>query len=496
MQGKGYLFLLLLVMVLNGCLNAPDKHNMSKKNSAVGKPRKKIDLLDTILSQGKLIAITNYSSTDYFIYRGQPMGYQYNLVSRFAKFLHVDLEMRIEKDLVKSFQYLDSGKVDLMAMGLTETTERKSKLLFTKPIMFTRQVLVQRKPEGYQKMRTRDEIESHLLRNPLNLAKKTVYVHKGTVFVNRLKALMNEIADTIYIVEDDRETEQLIAAVANGEIDYTVADEHVALVDAAFYNNIDTKTFISFPQKIAWAVRIDQKRLADTINFWLDKFYKTLDSRLLYNKYFKNLSSRKRVNKSLYNSYGKGYLSPFDNIIKKASQQIGWDWRLLASLIYQESEFKPGVVSWVGARGLMQLMPDVMQKYGIDSTASPEEQIMAGTKYLKALFKQLPPEITDSVERIKFVLAAYNTGMGHVFDARRLAAKYGKNPNRWTDNTDYFILHLSEKKYYNDPVVRNGYVRGKETYNFVMEIWQRYKIYKVLIKDKSPDSYRKDKENQ
>ncbi len=391
--------------------------------------------------------------------------------------------MRIEKDLVKSFQYLDSGKVDLMAMGLTETTERKSKLRFTKPIMFTRQVLVQRKPEGYQKMRTRDEIESHLLRNPLNLAKKTVYVHRGTVFVNRLKALMNEIADTIYIVEDERETEQLIAAVANGEIDYTVADEHVALVDAAFYNNIDTKTFISFPQKIAWAVRIDQKRLADTINFWLDKFYKTLDSRLLYNKYFKNLSSRKRVNKSLYNSYGKGHLSPYDDIIKKASQQIGWDWRLLASLIYQESEFKPGVVSWVGARGLMQLMPDVMEKYGIDSTSSPEEQIMAGTKYLKALFKQLPPEITDSVERIKFVLAAYNTGMGHVFDARRLAAKYGKNPNRWTDNTDYFILHLSEKKYYNDPVVRNGYVRGKETYNFVVEIWQRYKIYKVLIKD-------------
>ena len=391
--------------------------------------------------------------------------------------------MRIEKDLVKSFQYLDSGKVDLMAMGLTETTERKSKLRFTKPIMFTRQVLVQRKPEGYQKMRTRDEIESHLLRNPLNLAKKTVYVHRGTVFVNRLKALMNEIADTIYIVEDERETEQLIAAVANGKIDYTVADEHVALVDAAFYNNIDTKTFISFPQKIAWAVRIDQKRLADTINFWLDKFYKTLDSRLLYNKYFKNLSSRKRVNKSLYNSYGKGHLSPYDDIIKKASQQIGWDWRLLASLIYQESEFKPGVVSWVGARGLMQLMPDVMEKYGIDSTSSPEEQIMAGTKYLKALFKQLPPEITDSVERIKFVLAAYNTGMGHVFDARRLAAKYGKNPNRWTDNTDYFILHLSEKKYYNDPVVRNGYVRGKETYNFVVEIWQRYKIYKVLIKD-------------
>jgi len=253
------------------------------------------------------------------------------------------------------------------------------------------------------------------------------------------------------------------------------------LVDAAFYRNIDAKTFISFPQKIAWAVRSDQKRLADTINYWLDNFYKTLYSRLLYNKYFKNLSSRRRVNKSLYNSYGKGHLSPYDDIIKNAAGQIGWDWRLLASLIYQESEFKPNAVSWVGARGLMQLMPDVMKKYGVDSTSSPETQIRAGTNYLKSLFNQLPDEITDSTERIKFVLAAYNTGMGHILDARRLASKYHKNPNIWTDNVDYFILHLSEKKYYNDPVVRNGYVRGKETYNFVIEICQRFKIYKTLI---------------
>ncbi len=481
MWGKVSLFFLLLAMLVSSCLHFPNTDNHVEKQKVNIKPSPKVDLLDSILSRGKLIAVTNYSSTDYFVYRGQPMGYQYNLVLRFAKFLQVDLDLRIEKNLIKSFQYLDSGEVDLMAMGLTETTARKSKLLFTKPIMLTRQVLVQRKPKGWQKMKTQDEIESHLLRNPLELAKKTVYVHKGTVFTGRLKALMNEIADTIHIVEDDRETEQLIAAVANNEIDYTVADEHVALVDAAFYNNIDVKTFISFPQKIAWAVRFDQKRLADTINYWLDRFYKTLDSRLLYNKYFKNLSSRRRVNKSLYNSYGKGKLSPYDDIIKKAAKTIGWDWRLLASLIYQESEFKPNAVSWVGAQGLMQLMPNILKMYNIDSASSPESQIMAGTKYLKALFKQLPPDITDSVERVKFVLAAYNTGMGHVLDARRLAKKYGKDPDRWTNNTDYFILHLSEKKYFNDPVVQYGYVRGKETYNFVIEILQRFKIYQTLI---------------
>ena len=477
-------FTLSLFLLLFSFCSSPVKNRANDDSDK--HPKAKVDLLDTILSRKKLIALTNYSSTDYFIYRGQPMGYQYNLVSKFARFLNVDLEMKIEKDLDKSFNMLDIGSVDILAMGLTETKVRKSKLLFTKPIMFTRQVLIQRKPDGYQKMRTRDEIESHLLKNPLELAGKRVYVHRGTVFVSRLKDLMNEIADTIYIVEDLRETEQLIAAVANGEIEYTVADEHVALVDAAFYNNIDVGTFISFPQKIGWAVRKDQQHLLDTINFWLNRFYKTLDSRLLYNKYFKNLSSRRRVNRSLYNSYGKGLLSPYDEIIKNEAKKIGWDWRLLASLIYQESEFKPNVTSWVGARGLMQLMPDVMNKYGVDSSSSAQAQIDAGVKYLKALEKQLPDTITDSVERIKFTLAAYNTGMGHVFDARRLAKKYRKNPNVWEDNVDFFVLHLSEKKYYNDPVVYYGYVRGKETYNFVQEIMARFRIYKTLIEDDAP----------
>lgn len=478
MRGRILFFSVFLLFLLSYCSPPARKNNVSTIDTP---PKIKINLLDTIIKRKKLIALTNYSSTDYFIYRGKPMGYQYNLVSRFAKFLNVDLEMRVEKDLVKSFQLLDSMKVDLMAMGLTETTNRKSKLLFTKPIMFTRQVLVQRKPKGYQKMKTRDEIESHLLKNPLNLAGKTVYVHRGTVFVDRLKALMNEIADTIYIVEDERETEQLIAAVANNEIDYTIADEHVALVDAAFYDNIDVQTFISFPQKVAWAVRRDQQQLVDTINLWLNKFYKTLDSRLLYNRYFKNLSSRRRVNRSLYNSYGKGHLSPYDDIIKKEAKRIGWDWRLVASVIYQESEFKPNAVSWVGARGLMQLMPDVMAKYGVDSASPPEVQIAAGVSYLMSLRKELPEEITDSVDRIKFTLAAYNTGMGHVLDARRLAEKNGKSPNKWDNNVDYFILHLSEKKYYNDPDVYYGYVRGKETFDFVFEILQRYRIYKTLI---------------
>ena len=220
----------------------------------------------------------------------------------------------------------------------------------------------------------------------------------------------------------------------------------------------------------------------DTIDNWINTFNKTLKSRLLYNKYFKNIRSRKIVN-SEYNSYSGGSLSPYDEYIKNSSKIIGWDWLLLASMIYQESEFKPNVKSWVGAYGLMQLMPHVLEKYGLDSKASPKEQIMAGVKHIRYIDNQIPDEIADSTERIKFVLASYNCGLGHVLDARRLAEKDGKDPNVWTHNVDSCILSLSEKEYYHDPVVYNGYVRGKETFNFVRQIIERYNIYKELIND-------------
>jgi membrane-bound lytic murein transglycosylase F len=329
-------------------------------------------------------------------------------------------------------------------------------------------------------MATADEINAHLIRNLINLGGVTIHIRKGSVYYRQLLNLENNIGDTIYIIQDTLSTEMLIREVAEHKINYTVSDQIIARNSAKIYPNIDVKTPISFEQKIAWAVRKDQKHLVDTLNSWLHQFNKTLESRLLYNKYFKNMRA-KHLARSKYYSYTGGKLSPYDNLIKKAAKKIHWDWRLLASMIYQESEFKPHVTSWVGAYGLMQLMPETMEAYGITEDSSESAQINAGVQLLKSFENQLPPTITDSVEKIKFVLASYNGGLGHILDARRLAKKYGKNPNVWTGNVDYFVLHLSEKKYYHDPVVRNGYMRGWETYNFVKDIFGRYNGYKTLI---------------
>ena len=471
----------LLITSLLSCNNNTEKNKHStKKKEAQIEAIKPIQVLDSILSKKTLVAVTDYGITSYFIYRGEPMGYQYEFLEHLCKHLNVELNLILEQDLQKSMQMLNDGEVDVIAMGLTVTNERKQNLEFTDPILTTRQVLVQRKPQGYEKMATLDEIESHLIRNTLNLAGKTIHIKKGTVYKEQLNVLANNIADSIIIVEDERWTDKLIEAVANGEIDYTITDEHLAIVSARTFKNIDIRTPISFPQKISWAVKKGQITLVDSINFWLQDFKKKLEFRLLYNKYFANRRVSSIAN-STYNSHAGNKLSAYDEIIKKYAHIIGWDWRLIASLMYQESQFKPNAKSWVGAYGLMQLMPTVMEEQGIDSTASVEQQIEAGIKHLKYKLSQIPIEVSDSIERIKFTLASYNSGIGHVLDARRITEKYGSNPNIWDDNVADYILKLSDKKYYHDPVVYYGYTRGIETYNLVSEVMYRYEQYKKLI---------------
>lgn len=437
-------------------------------------------VLDSILSRKKLRAATDYGSISYLIYRGEPLGYQFELLRNLTEILGVELELVIESNMKEGIRKLNNNEIDLLAMGLTVTNDRLKELEFSIPIMTTRQVLVQKKPDGYLNMKTADEIESHLLRNPLDLAGKTIYVQEGTIFENRLQTLSDEIADTIHVVKDKRDVEDLIIAVSDGEIEFTISDEHIAKVNSRYYHNIDVKTPISFPQKIAWAAKKGQSGLVDTINSWLQQFNNTLESRLLYNKYFRNIRAKSIV-RSKYNSYSGGQLSPYDKEIKEASALIGWDWRMLASMVYQESQFNPNATSWVGAWGLMQLMPGVMEELGLDTNASPANQLVAGVKHLKYIERQIPEEISDSTERVNFLLASYNCGLGHVLDARRLAEKFGKDPNIWSNNVDSCVLNLSHKEYYRDPVVYNGYVRGKETFLFVKEINERFNIYKELI---------------
>ena len=436
--------------------------------------------LDKIRERGKLIAVTDYNSVNYFLYKGEPMGFHFELLRSFSDHIGLDLEIITENSLERSFEMLRKGEADLLAIGLTVNASRKKEIRFTEPFDETRQVLVQRKPESWRSMPSAS-VEKKLVRKHFDLSGKSIYVQEGSSHVERLNSLASEIGEKISVIEVPFEAELLISMVEQGEIDYAVCDENIALVNATYYPDIDVSTPLSFPQSLAWGIRkTNSEQLSNELNEWIISYRKSDSYAILYAKYFRNSRSG-RIVKSDYYSLRTGKVSQWDDIIKSYSDSINWDWRLLASLICQESRFSPDVVSGSGAYGLMQLMPETGKNFGIDITSSPHNNIRAGTQYINWLHSIFDTRITDENERYRFILASYNAGPGHVLDAMRLAEKNGQDPMKWDNSVANWLLKKSDPMYYSDTVVKNGYFRGRESVAFVDEILERYEHYKNII---------------
>jgi membrane-bound lytic murein transglycosylase F len=436
--------------------------------------------LGEIRQRGKIIAVTDFNSTNYFVYKGQPMGFHYELLKSFSDFSGINIEIITENDINRSIEMLNSGEADILAVDLSVDSIRQKLIRFTSPVSRTRQVLVQRKPNRWSSM-TQGDIDKSLVRNKFSLSGKTVYVQSGSAAVSSLKALNEKNGNRITIIEVPFDADKLISLISQREIDYAVCDENIARVNAGYYPVIDAGTAISPEQDLGWGVRKQNSDgLAGSLNAWISTFANSNFYTFLYAKYFRNSWSAHIV-KSDYYTLLTGKVSPFDIQIKSLSDTLRWDWRLLASLIYQESRFKPDVISGQGAYGLMQVMPATGRTFGIDVKTSPENNMMAGVMYIRYLQEFFSKRIPDENERIKFVLAAYNAGEGNIIDAMNLAEKHGRNPLLWDNNVAYFLLKKTEPKYYNDPVVKMGYCRGYESVNFVSEILERYGEYKYII---------------
>jgi membrane-bound lytic murein transglycosylase F len=436
--------------------------------------------LDSIRKRGKLIAVTDFNSTDYFIYKGEPMGFNYELLKAFSDNIGIDLEVVSENNIDKAIGMLNSGEADLLASNFIVSAKIENDVLLTTPIGETRQVLVQRKPKNWVAL-TEQDIDRSLIRNQRELEKKTIYVQAGSTHAGQLFPFAQGIDDSNNIIEVPFGSEKLIQHVSDGEIDYTICDENVAIVNSSYYPNIDVNTPVSFPQSIAWGIRRNKSdALAAELNRWISSYKKTESFALLYAKYFRNASSSSIVKSDFY-ALNTGKVSQYDDIIRKFSSVINWDWRLLASLICQESHFNPSVVSYTGAFGLMQVMPATGKNFGIDVTTSPENNIKAGIEYISWLHSIFDPRIPEEKERINFILAAYNAGPGHVLDAMNLAAKNGMDPLKWEGSVALWLKKKSDPKYYNDTVVKNGYFKGIESVVFVSQILTRYEHYKNII---------------
>lgn len=275
------------------------------------------------------------------------------------------------------------------------------------------------------------------------------------------------------IVNDSTELfKQLLAGEAD-LIAYEV--DSTSLIASDVDASSDSATLC--PLRSKWVVRSNSVYLADAINTWWkddtrQRFFAMESARTT-----KSQQRRLQVRPMMLNRQ-KGVISAYDDLFIRHASRVGWDWRLLAAQCYQESGFDPHAVSWAGAQGLMQIMPSTASRLGLSRSDvfNPEHNIEAAARYL-VMLNDAFSDIRSRQERINFVLAAYNGGSGHVRDAMALAQKDGHNPQRWTD-VDPYILKLSQPRFYRDPVVRYGYLRGSETSGYVHQIQARWASYR------------------
>ena len=449
--------LVLLVVVF------PATRNLYRKEEA------KKDAFRRIRERGYLIALTDRNTLNYFVYKGQPMGYQMELIESFAQFLGVPVKIIASNNMVQLYRYLDYNAADVLALNLPMTSDGKRLARFSAPVGETRLVLVQRKEKG------KDAATA-------DFPQDTVYV-RANPFLSPLylsfwkksgkRAILKELSDV--------SQEELIMQVASGRIRFALCQENVAMVYHRNFPNLDI-SMLAFPLfSYAWGVGLHSDSLRTKIDEWLLQEKNSGDLKQVYLSYFQN----NRINSYFRNDYfsvNGTKLSPFDDLIKKQSRIVKWDWRLVASLIYQESNFQAGLTSSRSARGLMQLMPQTAAKFGIDSVSTPARQITGGVKYLKYINDQLPDEISNPAERIYFVLATYNVGLGRVMAAREKAEKYGRDKNRWNGHVDYYLLRRSKK----EPVAKQDTIDGLpvdyQTEGFVDEVVGRYYHYRNLVK--------------
>ena len=450
-----HIILLLVMALLTSCNNAG-------KN---GMPRD----LDDIIQSDTLIVATLYGPISYFSYKESEMGYEYEYVRFLCKELGVELKLKIAQNLTSLLEMLENSEVDLVAYRVPYTEENKSKIEFTKREYISNQVLVQSKSDT-------------LITNVLQLSGKKITVVPNSIYSKRINFLNDEIGGGIDIVfaSDTAKVEDLIADVAHHRVSYTFAEKDIARLNKTYFGNIDYNLDVSFPQRAAWCVSKKSPELLKYINEWVKNTSKSVRYSAIYNKYFEKSKYFESVGFKKIPSYNR--ISSYDDYFKLYSPIVGWDWRLLAAVAYKESKFDPTVTSWAGACGLMQIMPKTALSLGLteEEFYDPEKNIRAAAHYLNKM-KKLFPNIEDEREKVKFVLASYNAGPGHIFDARALTLKAGKNPDSWDEVREYLRLK-SNPEYYNDEVCKYGYCRGEEPINYVDAITTKYGEYILWAK--------------
>src|SRR5229473_3382945 len=380
--------------------------------------------LEEIVKSGYLRVLTRNNDTSFFIYRGHRMGFDYELGKKLAQHLGIRVDMIITQNWADMVPELLKGEGDVIAAEVTVTDDRKKQVLFAEPWGKTQEVVVWK--DGTPEVKDAE-----------GLSGKDVHVRESSSYYRTLLALNEKLKAAgkavvnIKPVAEDWETDTILQAVSQGAMSYTIADDLLANIHTAYWENLILGPPISDERALAWAVRPGQVKLKQAI----------------------------------------------DDVFHELRKQPDFNWRLVAAQIYQESRFEPHRKSWVGALGLFQIMPATAKGLGITDPTDPEQSIRGGLKYMHQLSDHYQ-NVPDAIERFRFALAAYNSGFGHVDDARKLARAAKKDATRWREVAP-FLLKLSDHKYAQQ--ARFGFCRGIEPVDYVRHIDERYTGYAQLV---------------
>ncbi len=416
------------------------------------------DALQNIRASGKITVLTRNNAHCYYVYRGRPMGFEYDLAKAFSEYLHVKLKV-VTPTWEGLVQGLEEGKGDFVAASMSVTKSRLKRVDFSDVYLPVQQYVILYKDDRAKSIE--------------DLGGRTICVRKGTTYEELLKDLKSQGVDIRIKLYDDMPTEELIRMVAEKEIEATVSDSHIAFLNRRYYPDARIAFPIGEPSKLAWAVRKGEKRLLSEINRFFATIKKEDTFDRIYAKYFANVENFDYVDLKRYYRRLETRLPKYRDTIQQAAEKYGFDWRLIAAMIYQESHFNPKAKSYTGVRGLMQVTLDTAKEVGIESRLDPEQSILGGVKYLKKAYDKF--EGVPEPDRLLMALASYNVGYRHVQDAQKIAKELDYDPHSWAALKEALPL-LCHRKYYKKS--RAGYCRGRDAVRYVDRIITYYDILK------------------
>lgn len=422
--------------------------------------------IERIQDEGKLVVVTRNAPTTYYVGRDGATGFEYDLVSAFAEHLGVEVELVVRDNPGEILAMIAAGEADIAAAGLTRTQQRQQRVLFSHSYQEVTQQVVCRRG-GAQPSQVED------------LLGLSIEVPAETSYVEQLNLLQQDYPELSWQVHPEHNTEYLLEKVWQRELDCTIGDSNIVAVNQRYMPELSVRFDLSQPQPLAWALPPEAQGLQRELNNWLETFRENTQLQALINKYYGFIDVFDYVNTRVFQRKVKTLLPKYQALFQEAGKKHGIDWVLLAAQAYQESHWDRRARSPTGVRGIMMLTLPTAREVGIKSRLDAKQSILGGAKYLADLRSRLPEEITEP-DRTWIALAAYNVGMGHVYDARNLARELGRNPDLWHDFRDVLPL-LSQKKYYKD--LRYGYARGSEPVRYVQRIRNYHDMLLQVLKE-------------